>query len=77
MAVNEMKKKIPLTKREKETYRNNWTKENLDRISLTVEKGMKDRIKACAEKHGESLNAYITRAIDALMAEEDEERKNV
>ena len=71
MADERKKKKAPLTKREQEAYRNDWARENLDRISLTVEKGMKGRIKACAEKHGESLNAYITRAIDALMAEED------
>ena len=71
MAGDKMKKKMPLTKREKETYRNDWARKNLDRINLTVEKGKKDRIKVCAEKHGESLNAYITRAIDALMMEEE------
>ena len=53
-------------------YRNNWTKENLDRVNLTMEKGKKDIIKARAENCGESVNAFINRAIDRLMDEEQE-----
>ena len=34
-----------------------------DRIELKVKKGEKDIIKAHAEKQGESLNAFINRAI--------------
>lgn len=57
-------------------YRNQWNKENLDRINLTMEKGKKAIIKSYAEKHGESLNGFINRAIDKLIAEDDEVREN-
>lgn len=40
---------------------------NYDRIELRVEKGKKDIIKAHAEKKGESVNAFINRAIDEAM----------
>lgn len=35
-----------------------------DRINLTVPKGKKDTIKEHADKMGESVNAFINRAID-------------
>ena len=34
-----------------------------DRINLTVYKGEKDEIRQHAEQHGESVNAFIQRAI--------------
>ncbi len=48
----------------KSEYRNSWIAEKLDRINLTVPKGKKDIIKAHAERKGESVNAFINRAID-------------
>lgn len=51
----------------KSEYRNSWIAEKLDRINLTVPKGKKDIIKAHAEKKGESVNAFINRAIDEAM----------
>lgn len=36
---------------------------NYDRVELRLEKGQKDIIKAHAESKGESLNAFINRAI--------------
>lgn len=42
---------------------NKWTAENRDRISLLVPKGEKEIIKKFAEQYGESVNAYINRAI--------------
>ena len=44
-------------------YKNNWMKENLDRISLAVPKGQKEQIKNHASAQGESLNGFINRAI--------------
>jgi len=41
-----------------------YMKENLDEIKLRVPKGRKDEIKAHAEQRGESLNGFISRAID-------------
>ncbi len=44
-------------------YRNKWISEKLDRVNLTMPKGQKDIVKAHAESRGESLNAFINRAI--------------
>lgn len=44
-----------------------WDAANLDRISIAVPKGQKEVIKAHAEARGESVNAFIGRAIDEAM----------
>lgn len=41
----------------------NWDSKNLDRISIAMPKGSKDALKAHAESQGESVNAFINRAI--------------
>lgn len=41
----------------------NWDSKNLDRISVAMPKGSKDALKAHAESQGESVNAFINRAI--------------
>lgn len=41
----------------------NWDSKNLDRISIAMPKGSKDALKAHADSHGESVNAFINRAI--------------
>lgn len=51
----------------KTEYKNNWQKENVDRVNLTMPKGKKDTIKAHAEAQGESVNGFINRAIDETM----------
>lgn len=53
-------------------YKNNWAKENLDRISLTVPKGQKEIIQRHAVTHGESITAFINRAIHAAMERDAE-----
>ncbi len=45
-------------------YKNRWIAEKLDRVNLTMAKGMKATIKAHAEARGESVNAFINRAIE-------------
>lgn len=45
---------------------------NYDRVELRVDKGRKDIIKAHAESKGESLNAFINRAIDETMEREQD-----
>ena len=52
---------------------NKYMKENYDRVNLTLPKGKKDAIKAHAESRGESLNAFINRAIDEAMERDAEE----
>ena len=51
----------------KSEYRNAWIAEKLDRVNLTMPKGRKDTVKAHAEARGESLNAFINRAITETM----------
>ena len=48
-------------------YKNKWQRENKERINLVVNKGQKETIKAHAEAQGESLNAFINRAIAETM----------
>ena len=40
-----------------------WDSKNLDRLSSALPKGSKDALKAHAESQGESINAFIKRAI--------------
>lgn len=51
----------------KTEYKNNWQKENVDRVNLTMPKGRKEAIKAHAEAHSESVNGFINRAISETM----------
>lgn len=51
----------------KSEYRNAWIAEKLDRVNLTMPKGQKEAVKAHAESHGESMNAFINRAIVEAM----------
>ena len=48
-----------------------YMKANYDEIKVRVEKGKKDKIKAHAEAHSESVNGFINRAIDEAI-ERDE-----
>ena len=49
---------------------NKYVKSNYDRINVTMPKGRKDIIKAHAESRGESVNGFITRAIDNQMEQD-------
>lgn len=44
-------------------YKNNWQKEHLDRINLTVPRGYKETIRCHAAAQNESVTAFIQRAI--------------
>lgn len=46
---------------------NKYMKENYDRVNLTMPKGKKEIVQAHAESQGESVNAFINRAIDEAM----------
>lgn len=46
---------------------NKYIAKAYDRVNLTMPKGQKDKIKAHAEDHGESLNGFINRAISEAM----------
>ena len=46
---------------------NKYMKSNYDRVNLVMPKGKKDIIQAHSAQQGESVNAYINRAIDEAM----------
>lgn len=52
---------------DKVKYNNEFISKAYDRINLTVPKGQKDIIKAHADSIGESVNAFINRAIAEAM----------
>lgn len=47
-----------------------WDAKNLDRLSIALPKGSKDEIKAHTERTGESMNAFICRAIKEAIERE-------
>lgn len=49
-------------------------KERYDRVQLVLPKGDKERIREYADRNGDSLNAYIIRAIQQRMEREDGQR---
>lgn len=52
---------------------NKYMKENYDRVNLTLSKGRKDEIRSHAEAHNESVNAFISRAIEETMQRDNRE----
>ena len=55
-------------------YNNDFIAKAYDRIKLTVPKGRTDEIKSHAERHSESVNGFINRAIDETI-ERDKEKE--
>lgn len=53
---------------------NKYVKNNYDRINVTFPKGEKEIIKSHAEKHNESVNAFINRAIKETMERESNDK---
>lgn len=51
----------------KAKWQNDYITKHYDRINLTVPKGKKEIIQSAAKASGESVNAFINRAIDLLM----------
>ena len=50
--------------------KNKWNAKTYDRVNLTMPKGKKEVLQARAEAQGESVNAYINKAIDQRMEKE-------
>lgn len=58
-------------KKSRTTYKNQWARENQDKILLALPKGQKEVIKAHAGKRGESVNGFIGRAIKETIERDD------
>lgn len=63
---------MPTTKAQQRAV-NKYMKGNYDRVNLTLPKGQKDRIKAHADNRGESVNAFINRAVAETLERETAE----
>lgn len=50
--------------------------ESMDRIDLKLPKGSKDKIKQHAASTGESVNAFIGRAIDETIVNDERNKEN-
>ena len=59
----------------KVAYNNTFIAKAYDRINLTVPKGYKDCIQEHAFKNGESVNAFINRAIGETMERDNAKEK--
>lgn len=57
---------MPISKAQQRAV-NKYVKNNYDRVNVTFPKGRKDELKAHAAGRGESLNAFINRAIDETL----------
>lgn len=57
---------MPVSKAQQKAV-HKYVKTNYDRMELTVPKGCKDTVKAHAAAQGESVNAFINRAIMETM----------
>ena len=51
-----------------------YVRDKYDRQGLTMPKGKKEKIKAHAESRGESVNAFVNRAIDEQMERDNAEK---
>ena len=52
---------------------NRYAAKNYDKVTVMLPKGTKDKIVDHAKKKGESMNAYVSRAINTQMKQEDEQ----
>lgn len=50
---------------------NKYVKANYDRVNVTFPKGRKEELKAHAQARGESVNAFINRAITETLARDN------
>ncbi len=49
---------------------NKYNAKAYDRLAIQVKKGRKSEIQAAAQKQGESLNAYVVKAVEQRMESE-------
>lgn len=55
--------------------KNKYNAKAYDRIALQVKKGERDKLKAHAQKQGESLNGFINRAINETIDRDNEKEQ--
>ena len=60
---------MPVSKKQQASV-NKYVRANYDRINVTFPKGRKAEIQAHAAERGESVNGFITRAVDETIKRE-------
>lgn len=67
--MNRLQDKPKISKAQQSAV-NKYVRNNYDRINVTFPKGQKDILKAHATQRGESVNAFIVRAVNEAMERE-------
>ena len=62
---------MPVSKKQQASV-HKYVRDHYDRISITVQKGKKEKIRDHAESQGVSVNSFINRAIDETMKKDEE-----
>ena len=65
----------PVSKNQQKSV-NKYIQKNYDRINLTLPRGKKAEIQEHAQAKGESVNAFITRAINQTLENEKNNAEN-
>ena len=65
---------MPVSKAQQQAV-NKYVRKNYDRVQVNMPKGQKEQVKAHAANQGESLNAFINRAITETMGRDNHERE--
>ena len=52
-----------------------YDQEKIDRIAMRVPKGKREVIQAHAQEQGESINAFLSRAVDETIERDQEKKK--
>ena len=52
-----------------------YDQEKIDRIAMRVPKGKREVIQAHAQEQGESINAFLNRAVDETIERDQQKRK--
>ena len=63
---------MPVSKAQQQAV-NKYVRKNYDRVHVNMPKGQKEQVKAHAATQGESLNAFINRAITETMVRDNHE----
>jgi len=64
---------MPPVSKEHQEYTAKYVKENYDDLKVRTPKGKKEQVQAHAAGTGESMNAFINRAIDETMERDKQE----
>ena len=67
---------MPVSKAQQKAV-SKYMKENYDELKVRIPKGQKEIIKAHAEAQGESLNAFINRAVIYTMEQDKSDTEEV